>query len=101
MQSADTEGTDFPSSPDRRALLLATIAPRALPGRRATAFERTAPNIVFILADDLGYADVGCYGRPDIRTPPIDRLATPGKRRTQASPNSRACPAHPTTPMHC
>ncbi|HXN10063.1 MAG TPA: sulfatase-like hydrolase/transferase [Steroidobacteraceae bacterium] len=93
MQSADTEGTDCPSSPDRRALLLATIATLALPGRRATAFERTAPNIVFILADDLGYADVGCYGRPDIRTPHIDRLATQGTRLTQAYANSAVCTA--------
>ena len=32
-------------------------------------------NVVFILADDLGYGDLGCYGCPDIRTPHLDRLA--------------------------
>jgi N-acetylgalactosamine-6-sulfatase len=42
------------------------------------------PDIVFILADDLGYGDVGCYGAPDIATPAIDRLAAEGVRFTQA-----------------
>jgi arylsulfatase A-like enzyme len=40
------------------------------------------PNIVFILADDLGYGDLSCYGRPDYRTPRIDRLAQEGLRFT-------------------
>ena len=51
------------------------------------------PNIVFILADDLGYADVGCYGRPDLSTPNIDRLATTGVRFMQAYANSAVCTA--------
>ena len=38
----------------------------------------TRPNIVFILADDLGYGDLGCYGQKKIRTPHVDRLATEG-----------------------
>jgi hypothetical protein len=38
------------------------------------------PNIVFILADDLGYADVSCYGRPALSTPNIDRIAAQGMR---------------------
>jgi arylsulfatase A-like enzyme len=41
------------------------------------------PNIVFILADDLGYGDLGCYGQKLIRTPELDRLATEGTRFTQ------------------
>ena len=51
------------------------------------------PNIVFIMADDLGYADVGCYGRPDLKTPNIDGLAARGVRFLQAYANSAVCSA--------
>ena len=51
------------------------------------------PNIVFILADDLGFADVGCYGRPDLSTPNIDHLAAHGVRFLQAYANSAVCTA--------
>ncbi|WP_460953454.1 sulfatase [Spirosoma litoris] len=50
---------------------------------------KTKPNIVFIMADDLGYTDLGCYGNPYIRTPNIDKLAKGGLRFTQAY---SACP---------
>ena len=51
------------------------------------------PNIVFILADDLGYADVSCYGRPDLHTPNIDSIALSGTRFLQAYANSAVCSA--------
>jgi arylsulfatase A-like enzyme len=51
------------------------------------------PNIVFIMADDLGYADVACYGRPDLSTPNIDRLASTGVRFLQGYANSAVCSA--------
>jgi arylsulfatase A-like enzyme len=51
------------------------------------------PNIVFILADDLGYADVSCYGRRDFETPSIDRIAAEGLRFEQAYANSSVCTA--------
>ena len=51
------------------------------------------PNIIFILADDLGYADVSCYGRREYATPAIDRLAAEGVRFTQAYANSAVCSA--------
>ena len=49
------------------------------------------PNIVFILADDLGYGDVGCYGQKVIRTPNINRMAREGLRFTQAYAGSTVC----------
>jgi arylsulfatase A-like enzyme len=52
-----------------------------------------APNIVFILADDMGYADISCYGRRDLVTPNIDRIAAQGTRFTQAYANSPVCTA--------
>ncbi len=55
------------------------------------AAESRAPNIVFILADDLGYADVGCYGQKKIKTPHIDALAAEGMRFTQAYAGSSIC----------
>ncbi len=55
--------------------------------------QAAKPNIVFIMADDLGYADVGCYGRPDIRTPHIDGIAARGVRFLQAYANSAVCSA--------
>lgn len=49
------------------------------------------PNIVFIMADDLGYGDLGCYGQKDILTPNIDQLARDGIRFTQAYAGSTVC----------
>ncbi len=49
------------------------------------------PNIVFILADDLGYGDLGCYGQRRIETPNLDRLAADGMRFTDAYGGSAVC----------
>jgi arylsulfatase A len=49
------------------------------------------PNVIFILADDLGYGDVGCFGQKLIRTPNIDRLAAEGMRFTQAYAGTTVC----------
>ena len=49
------------------------------------------PNIVYILADDLGYGEPGCYGQKKIRTPNIDRLAAEGLRFTQHYSGSPVC----------
>jgi len=53
--------------------------------------RRPRPNILFILADDLGYGDLGCYGQSRIKTPNIDRLASEGVRFTQAYAGSTVC----------
>ena len=49
------------------------------------------PNIVFILADDLGYGDIACYGCPDARTPNIDKLADQGAKFTNFYANGTEC----------
>ncbi len=51
------------------------------------------PNVIFIMADDLGYADLSCYGRRDYQTPNLDRLATQGVRYLDAYSNSPVCSA--------
>lgn len=51
------------------------------------------PNVVFILMDDLGYGDVGCYGAKDIRTPNIDRLAREGSKFTSFYVAQAVCTA--------
>jgi arylsulfatase A len=55
------------------------------------AAESDPPNIVYILADDLGYAELGCYGQQHIRTPNIDHLAREGIRFTQHYSGNAVC----------
>ena len=57
------------------------------------AVSSRKPNIVFIVADDLGHADLSCYGRRDYETPNLDRLAAGGARFAQAYANSAVCSA--------
>jgi len=57
----------------------------------APAAAADRPNIVFILADDLGWGDLGCYGQTKIRTPSIDKLAADGIRFTQAYAGNAVC----------
>lgn len=57
----------------------------------AEADSTSRPNVVLILADDLGYGDLGCYGHPVAKTPNIDRLARQGVRFTQHYSNGPEC----------
>ena len=53
--------------------------------------EKKLPNIIFIMADDMGYGDLGCYGQEVIQTPHIDRLASEGIRFTNFYSGSPVC----------
>jgi len=60
---------------------------------RAGAGQAGRPNIIFILADDLGWGDLSVYGQTDFRTPNLDKLAAQGLRLTQHYSNSAVCSA--------
>lgn len=87
----------MPKELDRRSFLgAAAAALLGLPAMQGTAHSRISrplvrPNILFIMADDLGYADLGCYGQQQILTPNIDRLAAEGTRFTQCYTGSPVC----------
>ena len=57
----------------------------------ATNLTAKPPNIVFILADDLGWAELGCYGNKFNETPNLDRLAKSGMRFTHAYASAPVC----------
>jgi hypothetical protein len=69
-----------------RHLLTAVIAALTLAGVSALAEQR--PNVIFIVVDDLGYGELGCYGGKEIPTPQIDALAASGRR---GSPRASCC----------
>jgi arylsulfatase A-like enzyme len=69
-----------------RTLLVTLLLALALP-----SFAQTRPNIIFILADDLGYGELGSYGQKLIQTPHLDRMAAEGIRFTQFYAGSTVC----------
>ena len=77
---------------DRRQFLASAAA-----GAAALALTRDAsaapdrPNIVFVIVDDMGYYDLGCYGSKTIQTPHIDRMAAEGMRFTDAYSGATVC----------
>ena len=74
-----------------RHLLTAVIVAQILAGVSATAEQR--PNVIFIVVDDLGYGELGCYGGKDIPTPHIDSLAAGGARFTSGYVTAPFCAA--------
>jgi len=69
---------------DRRSFLASGLSLSLAPQQKKL-------NVVFILADDLGDGDLGCYGYPQIRTPNIDRIASSGVKFTQFYCNAPEC----------
>jgi arylsulfatase A-like enzyme len=81
-----------PARPGARvtAALLLSLLPTALRSHASEQNHRP-PNIVLIVADDLGYGHLGCYGQTKIRTPNLDRLAAEGMRFTQFYAGACVC----------
>lgn len=75
---------------NRRDFLRAT-AGAMVEAHRLVPSARRPPNVIFILADDLGYGELGCYGQKKIRTPCLDRLAAEGMRFIQHYAGSPVC----------
>ncbi len=78
-------------SPLNPRLLPALFLALALPVPAAKAQKVHPPNIVLIIADDLGYGDLGCFGQKVLKTPRIDRMASEGMRFTQFYAGSTVC----------
>jgi arylsulfatase A len=67
-------------------LLLLAVTTACVP-----LFAADSPNVIVILADDLGYGDLGCYGATHVKSPHLDRLAIEGRRFTDAHAVSAVC----------
>ena len=89
------ESKPCPTAVDRRGFLSTSAAGiSALLGCARPPGEATdprPPNIVFIMADDLGYGELGCYGQEKIRTPRIDRMASEGMKFSDAYSGCSVC----------
>ncbi len=75
----------------RAVAALLVLGGAAIAGAAKTEKSPATPNLVIILADDLGFGDIGCYGATKIQTPNVDRLAREGLRFTDAHSTSATC----------
>ena len=72
-------------------LVAMEFVPQVFASEAQASVAASRPNVIFILADDLGYGDPGCFGQKLIQTPHIDRLAAEGVRFTQAYAGATVC----------
>jgi len=72
-------------------ILYLSIACALFGAEPSTQSAKGPPNIIILLADDLGYGDLGCYGHPTIRTPNLDRMAREGARFTEFYSAAEVC----------
>ena len=88
----------MPRRVTRREFIETAAGTAALAGthRIASSAQTKRPNVLFILADDLGYGDLSCYGRPDYRTPALDAFAKQGIKFMSAYAAAPIC-----TPTRC
>ena len=85
------------STVTRREFINSVTATGALVvGQSGLSSQARRPNVLFILADDLGYGDLSCYGRPDYQTPVLDALARQGVKFMSAYAAAPVC-----TPTRC
>ncbi|MEX0988204.1 MAG: sulfatase-like hydrolase/transferase [Bacteroidales bacterium] len=79
----------------KKSLLLGGVLTMAITGQQCLTAEKKPekypPNFILIMADDLGYGDIGCYGNEKIKTPVLDQMATEGIRFTNYYSNGAVC----------
>ena len=82
--------TRSPQHSFARVVALALVFANASTAQDTPAAQRP-PNVVFVLADDLGYRELGCFGQQKIRTPHLDRLAAQGLKLTRHYAGAPVC----------
>ena len=80
-------------------MILAVVAVSITAPMQAAGKKAQLPNIIFIMVDDMGYHDLGCYGSKTIQTPNIDRMAKEGLRFTDCYSGDTVCASARSTLM--
>ena len=80
------------------ALMSPLVCTAAMGAKKAKANNQQKPNVIIILADDLGYGDLGCYGAKNVETPNVDKLAKAGYSLHRCPRHRFHQYPHPATP---